>query len=98
MYTLPATNEYKFTVVSRIMLLTSNNVRLYIGLIQQRPARLADRRAWGYTITWEGRSRLNVRWGAVRPLSIECHPPAQVTRFGTLGTGFDQCPSSLASL
>ena len=61
-------------------------------------ARLADRGWWGYTIAWEGRSRLNVRWGAVRPLSIECHPPAQVTRVGTLGTGFDQCPSSLASL
>jgi len=39
-----------------------------------------------------------VRWGAVRPLSIACHLPAQATRFGTLGTGADQCPSSLASL
>ena len=61
-------------------------------------ARLADRGWWGYTIAWEGRSRLNVRWGAGLPLSIECHPPAQATRFGTLGTGADQCPSSLASL
>jgi len=61
-------------------------------------ARLADRGWWGYTIAWEGRSRLNVRWGAGLPLFIECHPPAQATRFGTLGTGFDQCPSSLASL
>src|SRR6266508_2931465 len=61
-------------------------------------ARLADRGSWGYTIAWEGRSRLNVRWGAGLPLFIECHPPAQATRFGTLGTGADQCPSSLASL
>jgi hypothetical protein len=61
-------------------------------------ARLADRGWWGYTIAWEGRSRLNVRWGAALPLSIECHPPAQATRFGTVGTGNHQCPSSLASL
>jgi len=52
-------------------------------------ARLAGRGRWGYTIAWEGRSRLNVRWGAGLPLSIACHPPAQVTRFGTLGTGAD---------
>ncbi len=38
-------------------------------------ARLADRGWWGYTIAWEGRSRLNVRWGAGLPLFIECHPP-----------------------
>ena len=61
-------------------------------------ARFAGRGWWGYTIAWEGWSRLNVRWGAVRPLSIECHPPAQATRFGTLGTGADQCPLLLASL
>jgi len=42
-------------------------------------ARLADRGWWGYTIAWEGRSRLNVRWGAGLPLFIECHPPAQAT-------------------
>ena len=61
-------------------------------------ARLADRGRWGYTIAWEGWSRLNVRWGAGLPLFIECHPLAQATRFGTLGTGADQCPLVLASL
>ena len=61
-------------------------------------ARLAGCGGWVYTIAWEGWSRLNVRWGAVRPLSIECHPPAQATRFGTLGAGADQRPSLLASL
>jgi hypothetical protein len=61
-------------------------------------ARLADRGWWGYTIACEGRSRLNVRWGAGLPLSIACHPPAQATRCGTLGTGADQCPASRASL
>src|SRR3954465_7024568 len=61
-------------------------------------ARFAGRGWWSYTIAWEGWSRLNVRWGAVRPLSIACHPLAQATRFGTLGTDVEQCPSSLASL
>jgi hypothetical protein len=61
-------------------------------------ARLASRGWWGYTIAWEGRSRLNVRWGATLPRSIEFHPPAQATRFGTLGTGSDQGRSSIASL
>src|SRR5687768_6767031 len=55
-------------------------------------ARLAGRGWWGYTIAWEGWSRLNVRWGAVRPLSIECHPPAQATRFGTLGLALTSAP------
>jgi hypothetical protein len=32
------------------------------------------------------------------PLSIECHPPAQATRLGTLGADDDQRPSLLASL
>jgi hypothetical protein len=48
-------------------------------------ARLAGRGWWGYTIAWEGWSRLNVRWGAVRPLSIECHPPAQATLLKNIG-------------
>src|SRR2546427_82769 len=61
-------------------------------------ARLAGRGAWGYTSAGAGRSRLNLRWGAGRPPSVECHPPAQVTRFGTLGTGADQGPASLASV
>ncbi len=55
-------------------------------------ARLAGRGWWGYTIAWEGRSRLNVRWGAVLPLFIECHPPAQATRLGTLGLALTKAP------
>ncbi len=56
-------------------------------------ARLAGRGWWGYTIAWEGRRRLNVRWGAVLPLFIECHPPAQATLPRNIGAGFDQGPS-----
>jgi hypothetical protein len=48
-------------------------------------ARLADRSWWGYTIAWEGRSRLNVRWGARLPLVIECYPPAQATLLRNIG-------------
>jgi hypothetical protein len=48
-------------------------------------ARLAGRGWWGYTIAWEGRSRLNVRWGAALPLFIECHPPAQATLLRNIG-------------
>ena len=60
-------------------------MRLYIGRIQERHDLIAGRGWWGYTSAWEGRSRLNVRWGAGLPLSIECHPPAQATLLTNIG-------------
>ena len=75
-----------------------DNVRLYTGLVQELHDLIGRLRLVGLHYRLGGSSRLNVRWGAVLPLSIECHPPAQATRFGTLGTDVEQCPSSLASL
>ena len=49
-----------------------------------RPKRLAKMGWWGYTGVWEGRSRLLQRWGALLPLGLDCHPPAQATRLRTL--------------
>ena len=31
-----------------------------------------------YTDTWEGQRRLCGGWGALLPLQVDCHPPAQV--------------------
>jgi hypothetical protein len=66
-----------------------NLQRLYIERVQgDTPCdelKASGKRAEvGYTEDWEGRSRLLQRWGALLPLGLNCHPPAQATRLRTL--------------